>query len=560
MRRSFVLLLLVPMACAPPPALPPSPPSHAPVLVTIVIDQLAAWLATERWPELPTTGGFARLRREGVWLGAMRYDHAVTDTAPGHSSLYTGAFPRVSGIFANEVLDADGNLISILRDPATRLVTSDGPSSLPSSSLGVLRVETLADRLRAEHPDALIVGLSLKDRGAMFGAGRSPDAALWFDTQQNRFVTSAALAGGFPRWAGRAAADVARAEASTWEPLDPAWIGGHAASPDAEAGEGDPGGMGTVFPHRLGVATNPALAFRTSPFADEVLVGLALSALDASWNRARTTLVALSLSPNDYIGHTFGPDSWEAWDEMLRLDALLGRFFAELDARFGREGYAVMLTGDHGISSMPEVGRASRCDSGKADPWDRGCGPGARILGEDVSASLAAKAREVAGPGRWVLGVADPYVYLTAAAHALDAAAAARLTGALVTSLEADPHVARVFVVRDIPATCPTSSDESIDALVCRSVARGAGDLYVVLRHGSFFDGHVVVGKGTNHGSPYVYDRTVPLLVVAPGVIAPGGVLRGPLPFTTFVRTAAAILGISPPHDAGPGPSLTAPR
>jgi predicted AlkP superfamily pyrophosphatase or phosphodiesterase len=57
---------------------------------------------------------------------------------------------------------------------------------------------------------------------------------------------------------------------------------------------------------------------------------------------------------NDYIGHRFGPDSWEAWDELLRLDAELKRFLNGLDAQFGERVFR-LLTGDHGIPHLPEA-------------------------------------------------------------------------------------------------------------------------------------------------------------------------------------------------------------
>ena len=71
------------------------------VLQVTVIDQLAAWIADTRWDALPATGGFARLRREGVYVKQVRYDHAVTTTAAGHAQLFTGAPPCQSGIFGN---------------------------------------------------------------------------------------------------------------------------------------------------------------------------------------------------------------------------------------------------------------------------------------------------------------------------------------------------------------------------------------------------------------------------------------------------------------------------
>ncbi len=524
------------------------------MLVTIVVDQLAAWVADERLPLLPETGGFARLRREGTWVHALRYEHAVTDTAPGHSALYTGAVPAVSGVFANEVLGEGRLPVSILRDAAPRGVTDSGAIDRAGSSLAVLTAETLADRLRAEVPDALIVSLSLKDRGALPGGGRRPTAAVWLDVAANRFVSSSAIERPFPAWAGAPlAASLAHAEASTWSPLGPAWVASHALTPDAESGEGEVPGFGTVFPHVLAAATRPALAFRTSPASDGVLLDLALSALDAERAVGRTTLLALSLSANDYIGHTFGPDSWEAWDELLRLDASLGQFFRGLDARFGRDGYAVMLAADHGVAPMPEAGRHPYCDLPDGDPWRRPCGVARRVFSDELTKTLAARARDSVGPGDYVTGVSDPYVYLTPEALALPPDRAATLDAALASALHAYPGVAEVFPLASVPPGCPAFDDESIAALVCRSVAPGArargAAYYVVLAPGTFFDPSVVAGKGTSHGSPYRFDRTVPLLVRAPGR-ADAGLSIATRTFDLFATTAASLLGVGVPRDA----------
>jgi predicted AlkP superfamily pyrophosphatase or phosphodiesterase len=100
------------------PAQRPKP--HAPFAVAIVVDQLSAWVAASRWPALPETGGFARLRREGTWTKNMRYPYAVTDTAPGHAALHTGTVPAESGIVGNELPDDAGGRSTILRDDDPR--------------------------------------------------------------------------------------------------------------------------------------------------------------------------------------------------------------------------------------------------------------------------------------------------------------------------------------------------------------------------------------------------------------------------------------------------------
>src|SRR5262249_28364030 len=155
MRRSLIAAMVFVAACgAHEPRARPAPrarkdavrplprPRPPEVVVTIVVDQLAAWIADERLPLLPKTGGFARLLGEGTYARDMRYAHAVTDTAPGHSALYTGAPPRVSQIVANETFAPDAEKpASILRDTTTHLLSAAGPQPEAGSSASALAVD-----------------------------------------------------------------------------------------------------------------------------------------------------------------------------------------------------------------------------------------------------------------------------------------------------------------------------------------------------------------------------------------------------------------------------------
>jgi arylsulfatase A-like enzyme len=596
MRRVPWLAAVLCAGCVTGPVKPPSPPRETGVavgtptrsldaglvrgrprlLVTIVVDQLAGWIADERWPQLSKDGGFARLVREGTWIKQMLYAHAVTDTAPGHASLYTGVTPRESGIFANDVPSpiaprGTSGHVSILRDENARLVTEEGVDPSPGTSLARLRVDTLADVLHRAKPDAIVLAFSLKDRGALFGAGRSPRAALWFDPKRNRFVTSTSVARAFPAWAlpVASASVVARAESQTWDLLDAPWVKEHAKTPDDQPGEADEMGFGRVFPHVLANAKEPGYALRTSPFGDDVVFALALAAIDGEKVTGHDALVALSLSANDYVGHVFGPDSWEAWDELARLDRALGRFLEGLDARFGMDGYAVLLTADHGVTSMPEAtsvpGVRSFCEKGRParDLWDRPCGRVGRLLAEALLAELRVASQKALGPGDWVAGVLDPFVYLTPAALQLAPREMRLLDQSVTRALQAHPEVEQVIPTRLLPAECPPETDESLAALVCRSVpgglSPGVGDYFVVPSRGSFFDPNVAVGKGTSHGTPYLYDRAVPLVARAPGWIAPGSVVDHAVGFETFARAAASLLGIDAPGHASLGAELISP-
>jgi hypothetical protein len=556
MRRITLGLGLLALGCtarAPAPTTPAPRPAAAPLVVTIVVDQFAAWIAEERLPLLPDDGGFARLRREGTWYRHVRYGHAATDTAPGHSSLYTGHAPRESGILANEVPDARGERVSILRDEASRVVNDEGPTEAVGSSIARLRVDTLADALRARSPDAVIVSLSLKDRGAIFGGGRRPTATVWFDPRSDRFVTSTAFAQTLPAWVRpHGLSPALQALRSTpWTLSDPTWVRAHAATPDDQPGEGDLDGWGTTFPHDFAHARRAPGAMRASPMGDAALLQLAEDALAATRDPRAPMLLAVSLSSNDYIGHLFGPDSWEAWDQLRRLDASLGQFFARLDALAGRDGWSLVLSADHGITALPEVAGipAARpwCDGasprGGADPYERPCGALGRLDPDEIARELQAAAVRALGEGQWVRGVADPYVYLTDAAEALPPARRELLQAAMTARLREHPEVERVIDTRAVAATC--AEGESVEALLCHAIPEGNGAaLYAQTRAGAFFDPGYALGRGTSHGSPYLFDRTVPMLVRAPGREPAGRVVDEPTSYTAFRRQVERLLGM----------------
>lgn len=487
---------------------------QAPVLVLLVVDQFSAWVAEERLPTLPEDGGFRRLAREGMWIRALDHGYAVTDTAPGHARIATGAPPAESGIFANEVLTADGDSVSILRDDGTRLVTPSGVLDRPGSSLARLRVPTLADRLRERAPDSVIVSLSLKDRGALFGGGRRPDAVLWFEPAVDSFVTSTAFADGFPEWAraeGSTEAIAAR-RLAPWTLGAEELVRTHCTRPDDAPGEGDLDGWGTTFPHDFARARSPAKAFRASPAGDEALFALAEDAIDALHRRDRAFFLHVSLSSYDYVGHLFGPDSFEAWDELVRLDRSLAGFLDVLDRRFGAGGYALLLTADHGSSFLPEDDLSSRsfCAPGANDPFERPCGGARRVSPDALASTLEGVADATLGEGRWVLGVSDPYVVLTDAARALPAARYRLLVEALVRALVATPGIRDAFDTSDASALASRS-----DA-IRRAVRPEGGDLFAVLDRGAFFDPQYVPGFGSGHGSSYAHDRRIPLFGLLP--------------------------------------------
>lgn len=568
-RTTGTLSALFLLAACAKPAVSPSPAGDAmpsrrpdgagPVVVALVVDQLAAWVAADRLGELPKDGGFARLRGEGTWVRDLRFGHAITETAPGHSALFTGRVPRESGVTGNELFDAvSGKTGSFVRDGEKHAVGADGERKSAGASLARLKVDTIADRLRAAKPDAVILALSLKDRGAVFGGGRAPTASVWFDSESASWVTGTAFAKELPAWA-RTKPDLA---AATWElsrPGEPEWVAAHAATPDDQPGETDGNGITRVFPHVPTAAKSPGYGWMANPAADAALLDVAIAALDASGAASHPTFLEVSLSTNDYVGHAFGPDSWEAWDELRRLDASLARFFEALDQRFGPGGWSALLTADHGVTPLVETAQVPRgrpwCATSAKDRWERPCDRGVRVSGAALLASLqAAATKAMEREGAWVAAVVEPRVIFGKDAAALDDAGRAKLVAALREALGHTSGVDQVFDAKELAGPCPPLADESTRALVCRSIVPGEpGDLYVTLRSGSAFELSRTPGMGTGHGAPRLHDRAVPLLVRAPGRIEARKVIDTPTRFDAFTRAASDLLGVpSPAPDDAP--------
>ena len=184
---------------------------------------------------------------------------------------------------------------------------------------------------------------------------------------------------------------------------------------------------------------------------------------------------------------------------------------------------------------------------------------GVRLKSEELVQTLRTAAKAELGDGAWVAGIADAYVFLTPAARAVPEEKRNALLRALTRSLQQRAEIAAVIDPRTVKRPCPPPADETMEALVCRSLRAGSGgDLYLVPRPGSFV-GLTSISHGTNHGTPYLYDRAVPLLVRAPGRVAAGVVLDDPMATAAFVRTAAALLGVAPPPGALPAPTLLSP-
>jgi len=491
-------------------------------VVLIVIDQLSS-AAFERDRAL-FTGGLDRLVREGGYVKKGELPYANTFTSPGHATIATGAVPRVHGVVGNQWWSrAEQRERSAEADPTAPIFAVANVEKPPTTGASgrALRVQGIADALRtATQNRGRAIAIALKARSACLVAGQHPELAVWYDASAGGMTTSTVYTNAVPPWlvALARAKPPERFVGQTWSPLDAAVLAHHTKIADDAPGEGALHGLGTAFPH----VVHDIEELMHTPFADEIVFDAVYASLDAMQLGADDTpdLLAVSFSAHDYAGHNWGPDSWEALDLTLRLDAGLGTLFATLDRRLGPDGWAAVLTSDHGAT--PLVERSPVAGAKRLSP-------------ADIAAAV----------GPLVSKVASNEVYMSSQWLELPPADRKTALDTAITAVRAKFPDLDVFDTSDV-SHC---TEDNLAGDVCRAIVPGeAGELYLAPHRGFVVTEYKT---GTHHDAPNPDNNEVPILVRGPGV-KPQIVERGSL--LQVSPTVAALLGVPPPRSANEKP------
>lgn len=503
------------------------------LVVVIVLDQVGSWILDLHEPLLLPGGLVRRVRAEGTFHHRVVFDHAATITAVGHAAIYTGRPPRDNGIVANARWDrARGKAIAMMDDGAHEVLGLEGRFTSPAA----LRVEGVADVLRAATGGrGKVVAVSMKERGAVLAGGQHPTAALWYEPRLRGFSTSRWYAKALPDWVERFRRDKpVRRFFGPWLPHDVGRLLAHAGRDDAP-GEGTFKDLGPTFPHDLRRVPRPQEALHATPQSTELLLALARRAvkrLDLGEDEV-PDLLAISVSGTDYVGHIWGPESWEMADNLVRVDLALGELVSWLESR---GPVAVLVTADHGAPPLPEGPRGRRMH-------------GRRVLEAELTAAAERGLDEVLGTGDWVQDFQTPYLYLREGAlrHR------ARAVPAAVRTIRTLPGIAAAFDVAEV-RSWPREPSDPLRRAIWRSVApdRG-GEIYVAATRGTVLGDGTPPRSGTDHGTPWDHDTEVPVLALGPGVHHLE--TRAPLPMSRVAATIAALLGVRAP-DLAPSEPL----
>jgi predicted AlkP superfamily pyrophosphatase or phosphodiesterase len=538
-RLCVVLLALATSVCGqeakPGVAKRPGGTSRPKLVVMLVVDQMRADYVDKfqgQW-----NGGLKRLLTDGAWFRAAAYPYAATETCPGHATISTGAFPASHGMVANAWWDRDAQqMVACTSDPNVKDIAYAGGSARGGDSAWRMKLPSFAEELKFQSGGGTrVVTFSLKARAALMLAGHKADAATW--AEGGSWVTSAGY-GPAPFVEDFVKQHPVTADyGKTWSLSlsQKSYLYSEGAT-----GAATPAGWTTTFPHALrgkdGSGTPDDAFFDqwgASPFADTYLTKMAESAVNALrlGQGTSTDYLGISYSTPDYVGHRFGPRSWEIQDVLVRLDKDLGELFVYLDQKVGRGNYVVALTADHGVAPIPADMQTTGYDAGvlnlptvkerieKAlDPFNYGKPAVTRIAGNELYFA----------PGVYDKLKADP-------------AAMKAVSDAVSTT----PGVAAVFRAEELGSGTTPILQVRKAAMLSYMPGR-SGDLFILQQPYWLTDGSADAKKqytGTSHGTPYYYDQRVPILLMGFG-IKPGEYFEAVTP-ADIAPTFGALTGVT---------------
>jgi predicted AlkP superfamily pyrophosphatase or phosphodiesterase len=333
-------------------------PQKGPKLVVgIVIDQMR-FDYLYRFRNNYGEDGFNKLMKEGANFTYAHLNYVPTNTAPGHSSIYTGTTPFFNGIIENDWFDREsGKHVYCTEDKRyTGLGGKDQMSPLNLMST------TITDQLRLSNNGmSKVIAISIKDRGAILPGGRLANAAYWYNADNGNFISSTYYMTELPKWVKefndkKLPNKYVNMEWSLSKPVKDY----KSSFPDESPLEPDAFKEGrTSFPHSLkNIKDSDKLEYlKSTPYGNQLLLDFTSSVLENE-NLGKndvTDFLTISFSSTDYIGHRYGPNSVEIQDTYIKLDQQIGELLNMLDNKVGKGNYLLFLTADHAVAEIPEM-------------------------------------------------------------------------------------------------------------------------------------------------------------------------------------------------------------
>lgn len=487
--------------------------SRPALVLGITVDQMRADYLYRFWDDFDA-GGFKRMVEDGFVCADHHFGYGPTYTGPGHASIYTGTTPQFHGIIGNNWYErASGTSVYCAGDSTVDGVGPVDPDYYAGKmSPHRLRTSTIGDELKlALGRKPKVIGISLKDRGAILPAGHSADAAYWYHGKDaGSFITSTYYMDSLPDWV-----EQWNQRTPAREYLEAGWELLHAPEVYNESWEDNNpyespfrGLLRPVFPYDLKTLSDQNGGMdilKSTPWGNTLVVDFALEAIQQEklGTDAATDLLAISFSATDYVGHQFGVHAMETQDTYLRLDLDLKRLFDALDAEIGKGKWLAFLTADHGAANVPSLAAAQNMPTGYWRP-------------ATIETAIEKRLEMTYGPGNWVLSISNDQIFLdrealSAAGHKLEDSQ--ELAAEVARN---HPDVDRAVTATELNRQGGFGNDV-LSRLAWGHHSSASGDVMLVPAPGWLDYGP----SGTSHGSPYAYDTHVPALFLGWG-ISPG--------------------------------------
>ena len=507
-------------------------PTKPRLILLLTIDQARGEYLERFRPVL--TGGLSSLLSEGVVFTNAHHNHATTTTGPGHASLSTGLYPSHSGIVDNSWFERRNKQhVYCVEDNSSPLLeldlrtgrTSRGPASKGRSPINLLDTG-FGDWLKAAYPNARVYSIGGKDRSAVLMGGKNNNGTYWYSLGSGRWVSSSHYLQHYPEWVL-----LFHRRQRVEDYLGKPWLPMSVEEATLNRIDIVPGPYGT-FPHYLGsgqVEANSSFyrEFYNSPFLDTYLFDFAKALIEAEklGKDDIPDVLALSFASVDTVGHTYGPNSHELLDTMMRLDRELDKFFRFLDKAVKLEHVGMLLSGDHGVAPMPEYQKLKGL-------------PGRRLSSHDYECIQKAQQAilEQFGQDHWFL-YERHFNYKTLDRNNIKRT---HFENVHAQALERCKAVTNVWTRTEMETQSGRSENPVWERYINSYFPDRSPDFYVQLEKWQ-----ISTRLGTTHGSVYDYDSHVPAVIRWPGITARRRVER--INTVDLPITLAALTGISVP-------------
>ena len=503
------------------------------LVVGIVIDQMRWDYLKRFYPLYKANGGMKRLLGGGFTCDNTLIPYTPTVTGCGHASAYTGSVPSIHGITGNNWWD--NQLMRSVYCSEDKTVKGVGGKSDEDGQMSPRNMLTtsICDELRlATNFKSKVIGIALKDRGSILPAGHSANAAYWYESKSGNFISSTYYMKELPDWVN---------QFNSRKMVDSLYRKGWAtslqketyleyATTDEREYEGKPFGKEAIgFPYNLTAYIEKDYSkIVTTPHGNTLTVEMAKAAVIAEkmGKGSITDFLAISFSSPDYIGHSFGPNSWELVDNYVQLDDEMGKLFAFLDANVGKNEYTVFLTADHAVAHVPGFLKEHKIPGGLSNVSGM-----MKLMNDQL--------KEKFGIEKSIVSMFNYQVHLNH--RVIDSANLddESIKKWIIQFLLKDSTVSNAFATSAIMTT-------SINKTLREMTANGyypnrCGDVQIILKPG-YFEGGTT---GTTHGSWYPYDSHIPLLWYGWGI--KHGKTNRETYMTDIAATLAALLHIQMP-------------